>query len=531
MRLSSLLLQLSLLTMSYPISKSNNKLINNTLTLYLRTLLVMCIGLFTSRVILQVLGIDNFGIYNVVGGCVGMFAVVTQSLVSTTQRYITCELGKGENGNLRNIFGVVLLIHIVLAVCMILLFESIGLYFLNYKLQIPSNRLYAANWVFQISVITAVLGLFSTPYIGLIVSYEKMKAFAFISLQDAILKLGVCYFLYVCDRDRLILYAILIGGISVWNQFLYMMYCHKHFTNILGGLRYDRSLIKSIFSFAGLNFIGSFAHILSTEGLTLIINMWYGVAVNAARGIGLQVQNIVSRFTGDFMTALNPQITKEYSSGNKLQSQALCFRGAKFSFILVLIIALPIIFRTHTVLQLWLGEVPKYTIQFVQITLIMLMVNVLISPLVTMILAVGDIAGVSLWIGGIRLLTLPLVWVMFNVFKSPVSAYYTVLLMDIVLLYVRLIVLQRKTGLNYVSDMTKTVIVPVICAAAVTSLSTLILSQIIADNILGLILFGMCSVAASCLLIFVICLTQNERDYIMALLKLLKTKLFSANIS
>lgn len=501
-----------------PVNSSTSRLINNTMMLYLRTLLIMFIGLFSSRVILQSLGIDDFGIYNVVGGFVGMFAVITNSLVSTTQRYITVELGKGDKGDLNKVFGIVITIHIGLALLMVLLFETVGLYCLNNVLEIPHDRRHAAQWVFQISVICSVLGVLSTPYIGIIVSYERMRAFAFISLQDAILRLLICYALYVSDSDRLILYAVLIGLVSIWNQFLYMRYCFKSFKSLKSIPRKDKKLFKSIFGFAGMNFLGSFAYILSTEGVTIILNMFYGVVLNAARGIATQVQNLAGRFTGDFMTALNPQITKEYSAGNKEHSQELCFRGAKFSFYIVALIAIPVAIRANMLLTLWLGHFPEYTVQFVRLTLALSMVSVLAGPLVTLILAVGQITGISLWIGGIKLLALPLIYICFKLFNSPLYAYYVIILLDIFLIFIRLSILQKKTGLSFVKSMTTNVFLPVTYTGLCTIVVSYILNIFIIQNIVGLFLFSVLSVISSAIIIYTIGMKNAERQFVRSII-------------
>lgn len=498
-------------------SSNTSRLVNNTLMLYLRTFIIMCIGLFSSRVILNSLGIDDFGTYNVVGGFVGMFSVITNSLVSTTQRYITVEIGKGKEGNLKKIFSIVLTIHVGLALLMVILFETAGLYFLNHQLEIPAERLWAANWVFQISVICSVLSLLSTPYIGLIVSYERMRAFAFISLQDAILRLLICYVLYVCSSDRLVLYAILLGLVSLWNQFIYMRYCFKNFSSVKTIPGRDKDLIKSIFGFAGMNFLGSFAYILSTEGVTIILNIFYGVVLNAARGIATQVQNLVGRFTGDFMTALNPQITKEYSGGDALQSMRLCFRGSKFSFYIVMILAIPIALRASLLLTLWLGEFPPYTVDFVRLTLILSMVAVVASPFVTMILAVGQITGISLWIGGTKLFTLPIVYLCFKYLNSPLFSYYVVILIDIILIFIRLFILQKKTGLSFVKNMMKDVISPICMTGAVALVLSYLLNKVIIDNFVGLFVFGIVSALLSVTTIYLIGIKSEERHYMRAI--------------
>lgn len=366
------------------------RLAKNTIVLYFRTLVIMLIGLYTSRVLLNALGIDNYGIYNVIGGFVGMFSIITGTLVATTQRYLNVEIGKGEKGDARKVFGVIFGIHFLLAVVMVIFFETVGLWFLNYKLNIPPDRMFAANWVYQLSVLSAVLTLFSTPYIGVIVAYEHMKAFAFISLQDAILKLGICYLLYLIPYDSLIVYATLFWVVLMWDQCIYVFYSRRHFKEARVSLVREKDMYRSMFGFAGMNFIGSFSYILSTQGVNVILNIFFGVAVNAARAIAVQVQSAVGRFVSDFMTALNPQITKEYAASNVDQSVSLCNRGAKFAYYITLILTVPIILRTNEILSLWLDEFPDYSVVFLHYTLYISLVGVLAQPFVTLLLASGN---------------------------------------------------------------------------------------------------------------------------------------------
>lgn len=497
----------------------SKRLAKNTLMLYCRTLIIMCIGFFTSRVILQSLGVDDYGIYNVVGGFVGMFSIITNTLVATTQRYITVELGKGDAGNPKKMFGVVLSIHIGLAILMTLVFETFGLYFLNYKLVIPPERLYAANWIFQISVLTSVLGLFSTPYMGIIVSHERMGAFAFISMQDAILRLVICYILYISDSDRLIIYASLLGLVSIWNQFLYMRYCHTHFYEVKTRPLKDRYLFKSVFGFAGMNFLGSFAWILSTEGITVMLNMFFGVAVNAARGIAIQVQNMVGRFTGDFMTALNPQIIKEYSGGEKEKSLELVIRGAKFSYLIVLILAIPIIIRASQLLSIWLDSYPKYTVEFVQLTLALSLINVISNPYVTINLASGKIKDISIWIGGVRLFTLPLVYACLRFFDSPLYAYYILIIIEMLLFFIRIKIMDIVSKISISKTTIKKLIIPVVITTPIALFVAYKLDDLFSPSFNGLVLYLIFTCLTIALISYFILLNSPERNFVLNQIK------------
>lgn len=497
---------------------SNKRLAKNTLILYVRTLVTMFIGLFTSRVLLDSLGIDNYGIYNVVGGFVAMFSVITGTLTATTQRYLTFELGK-KDGNPKKIFGACICIHFGLAAFMLIVFETFGIWFLNTKLNIPEGRLFAANICFQLSAFASLLGLFSTPYNGVIIAHEKMKAFAYISLQDAILKLLICYLLYITPFDKLIVYASLFTLIMCWDQCVYMVYCHKKFPEARISIVRDRKLYKSMFNFAGMNFIGAFAHILSTQGVNMVLNIFFGITVNAARGIANQVQSAIARFSNDFMTALNPQITKEYAAGNKQCSMELCFRGAKFSFFLMLVFALPIIIRAQDILGVWLKEYPNYSVPFLRCSMLISLLGVLSGPLITEILATGNLTSTTWWIGGTRLLVLPLVYLVFKIGGTPVYAYVVVLGMDIVLLLIRLRILNSIAKMPFLKSFFVSIFPRISIVLVCCTLISLLIDGLIVKNILGLFLFAGCSVISTALLAFMLGLTNSERKTILSFVK------------
>lgn len=490
----------------------SRRLAKNTLVLYLRTLVIMIVGLYTSRVLLKALGIDNYGIYNVIGGFVGMFSIISGSLVATTQRYLNVEIGKGDKGDTKKVFGVIFGIHFLLAVAMVLLFETVGLWFLNYKLTIPPDRIFAANWVYQLSVLTAVLTLFSTPYIGMIVSYERMKAFAFISLQDALLKLLICYLLYLIPYDRLIVYATLFWIVIMWDQCIYVFYSRKNFKDARITVVKEKEMYRSMFGFAGLNFIGSCSYILSTQGVNVILNMFFGVVVNAARAIGVQIQGAVSRFVGDFMTALNPQITKEYAADNRQESCKLVFRGAKFGFYITLVLTIPIYIYCKEILKIWLDNYPAYTETFVKYTLISFLVSVIAQPFVTLLLATGNLRKTTWWIGGTRLLVLPLIYVCFKIWNDPVWAYIIVLIMDIALTFMRIYILNDITGINLFKSFL-TGLLPKISLVSIGCIAVSYAIRLLCgDTFIWIAGYSITSVLLSIAIIFTIGLTKSERN-------------------
>ena len=346
-------------------SENNKRIAKNTLLLYFRMLLLMVVSLYTSRVVLNALGVEDFGIYNVVGGVVAMFTVISGSLSAAISRFITFELGKGDGEGLKNTFSAAVTIQLLLSLVIVLLIESVGVWFLNAKMTIPADRLAAANWVLQFSIVTFVINLVSVPYNATIIAHERMSAFAYISIFEAVGKLAVAFLITVSPIDRLVFYAVLMCAVAVSVRLMYGRYCKRHFTECTYRFRWDKELLRRMSGFAGWNFIGAASAVLRDQGGNIVINLFAGPAVNAARGISVQVNNAVTGFVQNFMTALNPQITKSYASGDRDYMMTLIYQGARLSFYMLLLLSLPVLVNTHYILGLWLKTVPGHTVLFV----------------------------------------------------------------------------------------------------------------------------------------------------------------------
>lgn len=500
-------------------ASDSKRLAKNTTLLYVRTLLVMLISLYTSRVVLNALGVDDYGISNIVGGFVGFFSIISGTLVATTQRYLNFELGKAENADPKKVFGASMCIHVFLVLVLLLILESIGLWFLNHKLNIPPERLYAANWAFQFSILAFLVSIISTPYTAVIIAHEKMSAFAYISLLDVCLKLLVAYLITFTTKDKLIIYSFLILIIVLFDQFVYWLYAKRHFVEAKFSFIKDRRLYKEMFGFAGMNFIGAFASILANQGMDIVLNLFFGVTINAARGISNQILNAVTRFVNDFMTALNPQITKEYASGNLEKSKELCLRGSKFSFFLMMFFAVPLFFKIPYILEIWLGSYPEYTILFVRCAFILSLSSLLSNSLITEILATGNLTTTTFWIGGIRLLTLPIAYMVFKIGNGPEYGYYTLIFIEIVSLFVRLRILEVITKVPFINDFLKKVGSRVLSVIVLVGLLNFILSNQISNSFVGLLFYGILSCIISAGIISVLGLEKTERNTFMGYIK------------
>ena len=444
-------------------SNSNNKRIaKNTLLLYVRMLFMMFIGLYTSRVILDKLGEVDFGIYNVVGGFVTMFAIISGAMTTATQRFLSFEIGKGKHGNVKGIFSTMIYIHLFLALAVLVVGEIVGVWFLNAHMNFPANRYDAANWVFQLSLLVFILNVINVPYSGALIAYEKMSAFAYFSIFDAIFKLAICYVITMTPFDKLIVYAVLMAIIQIALLAMYFFYCRMKFKECRFTGRFNMEYGKNIGSFVGWNMIGSLSSVAKEQGVNVVLNMFFGPAVNAARGVAYQVLSKLNGFVTNFQMALNPQIIKSYASGEKDNMYKLVFRGAKLSYLMLLVLSLPVVIEAPLILSVWLKEVPKYTVIFLQIAIFTSMINALSNPLIISMHASGKVRDYQIVVGCLSLLTLPIVYVAFKMNAEPYMAMIIAFVIELLCHFARLYMLVRSIEFpmwKFVKDVTLRVFV------------------------------------------------------------------------
>lgn len=354
--------------MSDNTTQANNKRIaKNTIALYFRTFITMIVGLYTGRVMLQALGVDNYGINNVVGGIVAMSSLITATMSQAISRYITYALGKGDKDQLKTMFSTAVNAQIVMSIIAIIVLEIGGLWFLNTAAQIPQGRENAAFWVFQCSLISLTIGLVCSPYNSLLVAHERMGIYAYTSIAEALLKLAICFFILAYSGDRLILLAILTVLVGLGMQIFYGWYCGKNFDEAHYNPKiFDKGLLKELTVFSGWNLLNNGAYTFATQGVNMLINVFFGVAYNAARGIANTVNTAVQSFVTNFTIAFSPQITKSYASGDKAYAIHLGNRGTKFSWLMMYIFIVPVCCEADTLLKLWLGEAPEWSALFLR---------------------------------------------------------------------------------------------------------------------------------------------------------------------
>ncbi|MBQ0089035.1 MAG: lipopolysaccharide biosynthesis protein [Prevotellaceae bacterium] len=506
-----------------PDNTTNNKTIaKNTVLLYMRMFFTIIIGLYTSRVILQGLGITDYGIYNLVGGIVSMLAFLNVGMTGASQRFISYELGKGSLDSLKNVFCTSILTHNTIAVIGILAFETIGLWLVNYKLVIPSERLYAANIVFQCSIITFAVSTISIPYNACLVAHEKMGQFAYISMLETILKLGVALLITVSPFDKLILYAVLILCIQILIRLLYSVYCKKHFEECSYKFHFDKSLYKEMFSFAGWGCVGNMGFSLKDQLSNIILNLFFGTTVNAARGVATQVNGIINGFAMNFTMAMNPQITKQYAAGNIDRSKSLAISGSKYAFFLLSMVVIPFIINEKYVLRLWLGEVPEYTDAFVCIILIASCIYSMTHTISSAIIATGRVKVFQSLLAITLLLEAPIAYVILKLGGAPYMALLPCIFTNFLSIILRIVILHNYLPQYSIREYLLGIVTRCLLIFIIAFALSYYVHSLFNEGIGTVLLTSTISVIICALLMFFIGLDRREKEFIIS--KILKKK-------
>ena len=411
-------------------------------------LLSMVVSLYTSRVVLNTLGVEDYGIYNVVAGVVVMFSFLNAGMIAASQRFISFELGTKNVERLKDVFTSSVLIHLCIALTIFIIAETLGLWFVNTKLNIENSRLIATNWVYQCSIFSFLMGVISVPYSSCIVAHEKMKAFAYIGLLDVCLKLIIVYILVLIEYDKLKLYSLLVTVVSIVIQIIYIYYCRYNFVECRYRFVFDKKLLREMFVFASWSFIGNLGFSFKDQGSNIILNIFCGTTVNAARGIAYQVSGVINNFSSNFLMALNPQITKAYAKGNILYMTKLISKGCRYSFYLLSIIIIPVFVKIEYLIDLWLVEVPYYTYNFLRLSLIISIINSMANPLVVAIQATGRIRDFQIIIAIVMLLDLPLYFLLLKNNYVPYSVMYISISTSIIGLFIRVWLMSKLIPYN-----------------------------------------------------------------------------------
>lgn len=496
-------------------NQSNNKRIaKNTIALYIRMLFSMAVGFYTSRVILNVLGISDYGIYNVVGSVVSMFSFLSGSMSLSTSRFLTFELGKNNYQRFEELFKSSITIHCAIALIVFIITEVIGLWFLYNKMTMPDDRLFAAQYVFQLSLISSIFSIVFIPFTSAIIAYEKMTAFAWMSIFDVTAKLVIVFVLQVFPYDKLIVYAYLIFFVTILNQVILVIYSKRKLKGTVLGLRFVKTDFMHLFSFAGWTMFGQITYVGFTQGLNMLLNMFFNPTVNAARGIAVQVQTIIYRFIKNVQTAFNPQITKNYAANQIEEMHKLVFACSKFSFYLLLIISAPVIIETPYILELWLKNVPDYTVSFFRIIIMVSFVDSLANPLIISNMATGKVKYWNIVCGTILFLIVPVSYICLKLGLPPISVFYVHFICAIVAQFTRLFFLRNSIQLS-IRQYFKKVIQPTICVFVVSLACGFgLLSAFPEQSIIYLLLVCFLTFVSCCFSIMFIGLNSTERSLV-----------------
>ena len=495
-------------------SINQKRIAKNTALLYVRMLFIMVVSLYTSRVILQTLGDIDFGLYNVIGGIVVAFSFLNGVMSSACSRYFAIEIGRGDDEALRKVFNLNVTIFILLGGIILLLAETVGLWFLNHKMVIPPDRMGAAQWVYQCSIIAFIINMFATPYRSVITARENMKVYAYCSVVEVVLKLAIVYLLVVSPFDKLILYSVLMVSITVGTSLFYSLYCRHCYAECRYSFYWDRPLFKEIVGYTGWQVIGVASDIGRNQGVNIILNMFFGSIANAARGIAYQVFMNINQFVQNFVIAFSPQITKSYAVGDREGMMKLVYQSSKFSYYLLYILILPVCMETSKILEIWLGDVPNDTVVFCQLTLIAALIDSLLYPLLTAIRATGKVKWYQILVGGTLLLTVPICYSMFKWGNLPATAaFYVVIATSVVAQILRVLIMSHLHGMS-IKDYARAVLQPILLVTVISAIVPIILKSIMLPSLwsaLCCIAVSMVSVGAT---IWLVGLTTTERTQI-----------------
>ncbi len=504
---------------------NSKRIAKNTLLLYVRMLFLMLVSLYTSRIILNALGVEDYGIYNVVGGVVTMFSVLSGSLSAAISRFITFELGTGNKEKLKKVFSSSVTIQAVIALIIIILAETLGLWFVNEKMVIPESRMVAANWCYQFSIITFTINLISIPYNAAIIAHEKMSAFAYISILEALGKLTVAWCIVINPIDRLIFFAAMVAVIAWSIRAVYTWYCKRQFEECTYHFIYDHNLLKQMFGFAGWNFIGASSAVLRSQGVNIVLNLFFGPTVNAARAISVKVSAVVTGFINNFMMALNPQITKSYANGDTTYMFKLIFQGARLSYYILLLLCLPIIINTHYILVLWLKLVPEHTVLFVQLTLIFAMSESISGPLITAMLATGKIRNYQIVVGGLQMMNLPFAYLFLYFGAIPESVVIVAIIISQCCLAARLYMLREMIGLK-VRQYLKNVYFNVIIVTLISIIIPIIINYNLSEGFVTLIFTSISAVVSTGIVELYVGCNKEERQLVYTQINKARCRIF-----
>ncbi|WP_373331809.1 lipopolysaccharide biosynthesis protein [Thiopseudomonas alkaliphila] len=506
----------------------NNKykrMAKNAGMLYIRMLLTMAVTLYTSRVVLQTLGVDDFGIYSVVAGFVTMLGFLNSAMSSATQRFLAFELGKSGDKDLRGIFSMSLNIHLLIAMFVLLLGETVGLWFVKTQLTIPADRLMAAQWVFHFALLSFMVTIISVPYNALIIAHERMSVFAWVSIIDVMLKLLIVFMLSWFGMDKLILYAVLSLAVVFIVFVIYRSYCKKYFVESRFQLYWDKQLFNTMLSYTGWNLWGNIAAVMSGQGVNILLNIFFGPSVNAARAIAMQVSGALNSFVQNLQVAINPQIIKSYAARDLVYMHRLVCYGAKYNFFLLLLLSLPILNNLEHILLVWLDVVPENTAIFAQLVIYTILIDSLSPPLMTAAQATGNIKLYQFVVGGILLINVPVSYMLLKMGGTPQTVFYVAIVLSLITLLARIQLISKLINMQKRKYLIDT-LVPVVAVLALVFIVNSFIDSLFTSSFSAFLLSVMTSGFLVVTVVLAIGLKQSERMLLSRVFLNLKRKVW-----
>ncbi len=503
-----------------PAESNNKKIIKNTLFLYFRMFLTLGVSLYTSRVVLNVLGIDDYGLYNVVGGVVAMLSFMNSALSGATSRFLSYELGRGNQQNLKNTFVTIFGIHIILALLLVLILEVVGCWFVANKLTIPEGRMSAALFVFHFSVASCAIHLFRMPFHAAIISHERMDVFAYISIFDVVMKLIIVYLLQIGNNDKLQMYAILVFCIDFLSSFLYVLFAKMKFAECGFAFRINKSIAKPILAFSGWDLYGNLSVVVRSHGLNILQNTFFGTVVNAATGISNQVLTAIMGFAENFMIAVKPQIIKSYAANEIDRFKKLVINSSKYCTLLLFLISFPFLLEAHFILDIWLVKVPDYAVIFCQLAIVNNWISIMFRPITFGIHATGNAKRISIINGTIYLSVLPLSYILLRMGGSPIVPF----VLNIVLLFIGQTFFSLSTFKRYfpefsIMEFIRRSVIKCACIGCVSAIIPLLINRSLSEGVTRFFLCSASSIAVTSVFIYTLGIEKHDRKKIITIIK------------
>ncbi len=504
-------------------SANNIRIAKNTMFMYLRMFVILLVSLYTTRIVFNVLGVQDYGIYNVVGGIIVFFTFINSSLTGATQRYITAELAEGRLESQREVFSTAIVSHLLIGLVIVLLGETVGLWFLNAVMNIPPERMFAANVVYQLSILSTFLSVLQAPFNATIIAHEKMAVYAYFSIFDVLFKLAVAFLIRAISGDKLIIYALLICAVGIINIILYRIYCYRTFPMCRFRKPRDRKTFKGLFTYTGWALFGTATYVGTNQGVTMLVNYYNGVVVNAAMGLSNQVVSVVSQFVNNFQASFRPQIVKYYVGRDSAELSKLTVRASRLSAYLILVLLVPICFEIKDFLAIWIGDYPQYAVEFCLLTLVCIYFESICQPLITLITSDRDIRKYQITVSLIYATNLIFCWIVLSQSAVPYLVIAVRLAIDLVLVVSRLLLMRRQWyDFPILEWVVKVILKPLLVMIIPVSLSFLIQMIPLGSVWIRLFLFSGLSFLICAASVCLLLLERGEKDFLLQQLSRLK---------